>query len=410
MQASLLFMAKLQSVLSANASQCNSSESCTFLATASCNLGLEPSRYESLDSTPSCASDVRMLRSLSHRIQRSLDSSSVLLGASRPPSSSPAFTSSARGRTDAPLQLEDLDSSSERMPARRQLFAVGTEESTQGERSLTLLHSQGQVEVTSSYPLEPSAMYSPQQTGLFPSSRTGQDGTFSHEVPTDLGAVNTADMTHDYLDESFDLPVNSESDHPILEPPYHFSLHSLQLQHSVSDDLASPPLHRLGNGYPFDFSLQPIDLAAGDLLVPRPLQRLCHSVRYMKLFPCSKAFSTWRKYAGRRMATRERGQLMEGRRRTREMKRAFHVWKKLGMKRSHLRELEAGFVRRTEDCVLRASFKTWKKAVRQQTSNKEAGLVAVKFSDTSCLRRHWLQWREVFKAKMEDNDKVSHSC
>lgn len=387
--ASILFMAKLQSALSEGDFCSGSAEIFSLLASVSSNLGLDPSPFHSGSSTTYGFSYIYMLRSLSQQIQRSLDASSAVLGASRLPYSSPALASNS---TDSPLRLKDLSPSSEMKPVRRRLFGTEPEGTESGD---TPTHSQSPAALTDGSPVDSQSSESP--TMLSPRGKyhvdSIQTGGANHGVES--ADVTDFEWTHKQEDSSI-------STCSILDPPAQFSspLH----QHPAAGTPPCTPDN--GSGLYHSFS-QPLDLALAGLPMPKPIQTLCDSVRYMRLFPCSKAFHAWKEYLTRRKSTRELGQVLEGRHRMRAVRKVFYPWKELGLKLLHLRELEAILLRKTEAGTLRTSFKVWRTAVQKRTADGKAKVAAVEFHESLCLRRHFLLWRKAFHTCRANDDKVS---
>ncbi len=445
-QASLLFITKLQKVLSTSSSQCDSSESLSILASASCNLGLGSPHFRRL-STSQYFSDASGLRSLSQHIQKSLDSSNTALHCPLLPHSSPILATDANDSAGPPLQLEDLDSGPEKVPVKRQLFsaqagAIGGDSqhhvvAFQSKADYSVVDTQFPVESSPIHPpqspshmcscLKPETIHQIQEiqlllTELSPSHRASQEEAEVASPSVDdsrTASVLRLRRTQDELDgKDKELLMSMEIGYPILAPPPHFATEApasatcIEQHHQSPLDNPVPPTHAWREGSPANphhsSPLLPLDLdlVLSDLSVPSPLQHLCYSVRYMKLYPCSKAFLTWRDYAGRKRATRKLGQLLEERFRMRKIGKFFGIWKELSLKVSQLRALETGLLRRSNVCALRARFSAWKEAVQQRQENEKAELIAVEFYESSCLRQHFLLWREAV-LRAEEDGKVS---
>ena len=131
---------------------------------------------------------------------------------------------------------------------------------------------------------------------------------------------------------------------------------------------------------------------------PKALQQLHHAVKYMQLYPCSKAFRIWRRYAQKQTALREKSVQIERRARLQKMGDMFSTWKNQSARLSHLRELELQHHRRVDFSTLKACFATWKARTERKLADQEAELQAISYHTSVCLKKHFVCWRLAYQS------------
>ena len=186
-------------------------------------------------------------------------------------------------------------------------------------------------------------------------------------------------------------PENTEA-FPILPPPPGFGLDGtvVDSEHVVLNK-SGASLHTYLQNAKFQLQYE----------LPTPLPQLVHTVRYMQLYPCSKAFNAWTLYLKKKTQLREKLECVRELSRVKTIRTSFQTWRELSCKLVAYKAVEVQHLAQVHACIVRTFFKSWKKRTEMVLAYHEAQRKAVVFDNLICMRIHFVQWKMAYQAVAE---------
>ena len=135
--------------------------------------------------------------------------------------------------------------------------------------------------------------------------------------------------------------------------------------------------------------------------LPTSLHQLVHTVRYMQLYPCSKAFNAWKLYLKKKTQLREKLECVWELSRVKTIRTSFQNWRELSCKLVAYKAVEVQHLAQVHACIVRTSFKRWKKRTEMMLAYHEAQMKAVVFDNLISMRIHFVQWKMAHQAVAE---------
>ena len=345
-------------------------------------------------STPYPTAD---LHHLSHCIQQCLASSSLAIPHLRPLSSS-VFGSNSNNAS-YPLRAT---------PVRRKLFRegdVGPNGAEEGQESPTTDVSPAMA-VPLSHPMTHNHAESPaQMCNCLNPVTLHQIQTVQHKLDELSPSFHTS--------SSFELvpgsPVKHDDlprawpDYPILAPPSGFGSdddHPMSEEGSFSDTARSPSITATLSLITRNQTMNSATTNTQDEL-PLPLQQLSLTLKYMRLYPCSRVFRVWRRYTMKMRNLKETSEAAHEHIRTEKMRNAFCTWRDLSSKLSKLGDLKDQFCTKARNKILRNSIATWRERNQRRQADEESEMKAVECHTLACMKKHFRYWKGAYCSLME---------
>ena len=135
--------------------------------------------------------------------------------------------------------------------------------------------------------------------------------------------------------------------------------------------------------------------------LPTSLHQLVHTVRYIQLYPCSKAFNAWKLYLKKKTQLREKLECVQKLSRVKTIRTSFQTWRELSYKLVAYKAVEVQHLAQVHACIVRTYFKRWKKRTEMVLTYHEAQMKAVVFDNLICMRIHFVQWKMAYQAVAE---------
>lgn len=135
--------------------------------------------------------------------------------------------------------------------------------------------------------------------------------------------------------------------------------------------------------------------------LPTSLHQLIHTVRYMRLYPCSKAFNVWKLYSKRKTQLREMLKCVRELSRVKTIRTSFQIWRELSCKFVSYKAVEMQHLAQVHAFIIRISFKRWRERTEMMLAYHEAQIKAVMFNNLICVRKGFVQWKMAHKAVAE---------
>ena len=135
--------------------------------------------------------------------------------------------------------------------------------------------------------------------------------------------------------------------------------------------------------------------------LPTSLHQLVHTVRYMRLYPCSKAFNVWKLYSKRKTQLREMLKCVGELSRVKAIRTSFQIWRELSCKFVSYKAVEMQHLAQVCASIMRISFKRWRERTEMMLAYHEAQMKAVMFDNVICMRKGFVQWKMAHQAVAE---------
>ena len=132
------------------------------------------------------------------------------------------------------------------------------------------------------------------------------------------------------------------------------------------------------------------------------LQRLQHTLKHMRLYPCSKLFQVWREYTEKQTALRTKFAQFEQSARLQKMGDIFSTWKQQSSRLFHLRELEVRHHDRVNLSTLTTCLAIWKARTQRKLVDRETELQAISYHSSVCLKKHFVCWRIAYQSAIAE--------